>query len=114
MTTHPEQAAAETASGPSRSGSVVLELGAGAGALVLHTPPELNGAEIDISVGRHGRRTHSLVRPRLVAGGTTYAAVYPELPPGEYTIWRDPLTAAATVTVAGGQVTTLTWPSGQA
>ena len=89
----------EPVAGPSGSGTVVLELGPGAGALVLHTPADLNGAEIDISLaGGGGRRTHSMVRPRHVAGGTQYAAVYPGLPPGEYTIWRDQLTPVWTVT----------------
>jgi hypothetical protein len=103
---------AESAAGPSGSGTVVLELGPGAGALVLHTPAELNGAEIDISrAGHHGHRTHSMVRPRHVAGGTRYAAVYPGLPPGEYTIWRDDGTPAVTVTVADGAATTASWPA---
>ncbi len=104
-------APAEPVAGPSGSGTVVLELGPGAGALVLHAPAEMNGAEIDISLaGRDGHRTHSMVRPRHVAGGTRYAAVYPALPPGEYTIWQDRATLVATVTVGDGVVTTVTWP----
>lgn len=103
---------AETAAGPSGSGTVVLELGPGAGALVLHTPAELNGAEIDISLAGHqGHRTHSMVRPRHVAGGTQYAAVYPGLPPGEYTIWRDDGTPAVTVAVADGAAAAVSWPA---
>ena len=35
---------------PSASGSVVLNLGPGIGALVLHTPQELGGTEIEISL----------------------------------------------------------------
>jgi hypothetical protein len=44
--------------GPSGPGTVVLELGADVGALVLHTPAELDGREIEISRGVHdlGRR----------------------------------------------------------
>jgi hypothetical protein len=103
---------AEPVAGPSGPGTVVLELGPGAGALVLHTPAELNGAEIEISlVGGGGRRTHSAVRPRLVADSTRYAAVYPGLPPGEYTIWHPDGMPAATVTVAGGVATTVRWPA---
>ncbi len=105
---------AEPAAGPSGSGTVVLELGPGAGTLVLHTPPDMNGTEIDISLigstGHHGQRTHSMVRPRHVASGTRYAAVYPGLPPGEYTIWQQDGTAAVTVTVAEGVATTASWP----
>jgi len=103
---------AEPGVGPSGSGTVVLELGPGAGALVLHVPAEMNGTEIDIGLAdRPGRRTHSAVRPRHVAGGTRYAAVYPGLAPGEYTIWRDDSTVAATVTVVGGIVTSAHWPT---
>jgi hypothetical protein len=106
------QEQAETAAGPSGSGTVVLELGPGAGALVLHVPAELTGAEIDISrAGDDGRRTHSMVRPRYVAAGTRYAAVYPGLAPGEYTIWRQDGRAAATVTVSAGCAATAHWPA---
>jgi hypothetical protein len=108
MTTRPEPARY----GPSSAGSVVLELGPGKGALVLLTPPELDGTEIEISLlGDPGRRTHSLVRPRHVTAGTQYAAVYPGVPPGEYTIWRDKLTPVNTITISDGLVTTTTWPA---
>ena len=105
----------ETPLGPSTSGSVVLELGQGVGALVLFTPPELDGAEIEISPvtpppGQPARRTHSQVRRRLTPGGAKFAAVYPELAAGGYTIWRDASTPVVTVTVDGGQVTTARWP----
>lgn len=106
----------ETIPGPSYSGSVVLDLGPGQGALVLHTPPELDGEEIEISpcgpdpAGPHGHRTHSQVRRRDVASGSVYAAVYPGLAEGEYVLWRDPDTTAMSVTIAGGTVTTATWP----
>ena len=105
----------ETPLGPSTSGSVVLELGPGVGALVLHTPPELDGAEIEISpvtdsLGEPARRTHSQVRQRITSGGTKFAAVYPGLAPGDYTIWRDASTPVTTVTVDSGQVTTARWP----
>jgi hypothetical protein len=106
---------AEPVAGPSGSGTVVLELGPGAGTLVLHTPAEMNGAEIEISEaddgGQPGYRTHSMVRPRHVASGTRYAAVYPALPPGQYTIWRADDTPAGTVTVAEGVATTANWPA---
>jgi hypothetical protein len=105
---------AEPNAGPSGSGTVVLELGPGAGALVLHAPADMNGTEIQISqpggAGQHGHRTHSMVRPRHVASGTQYAAVYPGLPPGEYTIWAQDGSPAVTVTVAEGVATTASWP----
>lgn len=105
----------ETPLGPSTSGSVVLELGPGIGALVLHTPPELDGAEIEITpVGQAqdpaGHWTHSQVRQRITPGGTQFAAVYPGLRIGDYTVWQDRTTAALTVTIESGQVTSAKWP----
>ena len=50
--------------GTSDPGSVILEVGEGVGALVLTTPPELDGQEIEISPSAGGVRTHSLVRER--------------------------------------------------
>ncbi|MGN6677574.1 MAG: hypothetical protein ACTHKL_07280 [Streptosporangiaceae bacterium] len=103
---------AEAVSGPSTSGSVVLDLGPGTGALVLHAPPELDGAEIEISrpADAPGSRTHSLVRRRELPGRVQFAAVYPGLPPGDYVIWRDSTSQASRVTVTSGQVTTACWP----
>ena len=43
-------------------------------------------------------------------GQTRYAAVYPGLPTGRYTIWRDEHSPAAAVTVTGGQVSNYRWP----
>jgi hypothetical protein len=101
----------EPAAGPSGSGTVVLELGPGAGALVLHTPADMSGTEIDIGrTGSTGPRTHSMVRPRHVPAGTQYAAVYPGLPPGDYTIWQPDGTPAVMITITAGAVTTASWP----
>ena len=111
----------ELAAGPSGPGTVVMELGAGVGALILYTPAEMDGEEIEISrdaePGAAGtpralgsRRTHSRVRPRHLPGETRYAAVYPGLRAGSYTVWRDERTPAATVAVTGGQVSSCHWP----
>ena len=53
----------ETMSGPTGPGTVVLDLGADVGALILDVPAALSGREIEISPARGGtsaRRTHSL------------------------------------------------------
>ena len=103
---------AQHVSGPTGPGTVILELGADIGALILYTPADLDGAEIEIS--RHGdllgRRTHSQVRQRHMADATRYAAVYPDLLAGTYTIWADEQNAAATVVITGGQITSCHWP----
>jgi hypothetical protein len=102
----------EPAAGPSAPGTVVMELGADIGALVLYTPAGLNGREIEISRSDQPGtpRGHSQVRPRHLPTVTRYAAVYPSLCAGHYTIWRDEQSPAATVTIAGGQVTSCRWP----
>ena len=96
--------------GTSGPGSVILELGEGIGALVLVTPPDLNGHEIEISPSAGGARTHSLVRERQTATRTSYAAVYPVLPEGDYVIWREDGAPAGQVTVHGGQASRFRWP----
>ena len=103
----------ESAAGPSGPGTVVLELGADVGALVLYTPSELDGREIEISRDSEprARRTHSQVRPRHMAALTKYAAVYPELSAGTYTIWADASRRAGSVVIAGGRVTNWSWPA---
>ena len=103
----------ESVAGPSGPGSVVLELGADVGALVLLTPAELDGREIEISrdAAPGARRTHSRVRPRHMAAGARYAAVYPDLPAGTYTIWTGEQNPGATVVITGGQITTCGWPT---
>ena len=72
--------------------SVVLDIGDDVGALVLYTRPELHGHEIEVSpLGgvEHAARVHSAVLERSVNGQTVFAAVYPELPAGEYAVWCD-------------------------
>jgi hypothetical protein len=124
---------AEPVLGPSSAGSVVLELGGVVGVLVLEATAELNGREIEISpvggtdhhddhdhahggghahvhVHAHAHRTHSMVRERGTAAGKSYAAVYPGLAVGTYTVWRDHETPVGTVTIDGGRVTRYRWP----
>jgi hypothetical protein len=103
----------ETPYGATGAGAVVLEIGAGTGALVVCTPADLANHEIEISpAGEPTRRRHASVRERRGSGGTGYAALYDRLPPGTYTIWRNHITPAATITIAGGQVTSYAWPAG--
>ena len=56
---------------------VMLDLGPGVGALVLHTGADLHGAEIEISpAGRDDERSHKQVHERPVGGRPLYAAVF--------------------------------------
>jgi len=112
---HPEGAVpGHAAAHATGAGSVILELGEDIGVLVLHTPARLHGAEIEISPesgGRHGHRTHSLVRERVTAAGTSYAAVYPSVPAGRYAVWGDGDVPVGTVVISGGQVASFHWPA---
>ena len=104
----------EHMSGPSGPGTVVLELGGSIGALVLETPAEMAGEEIEISPvggGTGARRTHSMVRARITQAGTSFAAVYPGLGAGRYTLWRRDGRPAGAVSIEGGQVTRHGWPA---
>jgi hypothetical protein len=103
----------EAIPGPSGPGSVVLELGRDVGALVLEAPAALLGREIEISPAGGAvaaGRTHSLVRERRTAAGTSYAAVYPGLAGGRYVIWRPGHTSVGEVTIDGGRVACFRWP----
>jgi hypothetical protein len=97
---------------PSGTGTVVLEIGGGTGALILRAPAEMNGLEVEISPNGApaGARIHSRVRERRTSAAVGYAAVYPAVPAGSYTIWRDAGTPAATVTISGETVTCCEWP----
>ena len=98
--------------GPTGAGTVLLDLGAQTGALVLYTPEDLAGAEIEISPDTPGAvRTHAAVRARPGPRGTRYAAVYEGLAAGGYIIWRDRNPPAGQVTITGGQVTSFHWCS---
>jgi hypothetical protein len=44
-------------------------------------------------------------------GATRYAAVYPGLRGGAYTIWGEEMKPLGTVVINGGQVTSWRWPS---
>jgi hypothetical protein len=103
----------ESVPGPSASGSVVLDLGPGIGALVLHAPPELDGRELDICARDTPTEaiTHSLVRSRHTSRGVQHAAVYPRLRPGEYLIRLADDGIQLVVTIVEERVTTAYWPN---
>jgi hypothetical protein len=100
----------ESSPGPSGPGSVVLDIGDDVGALIIITPAVMAGEEIHVSPVRDpAGRTHAVVRERRLGPASSHAAVYPALPAGEYTIWRDPGHAAGTVRIDGGAATSYRW-----
>ena len=85
---------------------VLLDIGPGVGALVLHTGADLHGKEIEISpAGRDHERSHKQVHERPVAGRPLYGAVFDSMPAGEYTLWLDGRPLRRKVAVAGAAVT---------
>ena len=96
----------------SPNASVVLDIGADIGALVLYMPTTDHGREIEISqVGSSEPRSHAAVRERRLDRGSLHCVVYAGLAAGEYTIWADDTTPGGTATVIGGHVTELDWTS---
>jgi hypothetical protein len=85
---------------------VMLDLGPGVGALVLHTAADLHGVEIEISPsGSDEDRSHKQVHERPAGGRPVYAAVFDSVPAGEYTLWLDGAPLRRHVAVAGASVT---------
>jgi hypothetical protein len=96
--------------GPSRTGSVVLDIGGNIGALIIHTLEDLAGQELDIEgLGDGTVSTHSLVRERQLPQGATYAAVYPGLPAGAYLVQGAPGRPAEKIQIHGGRITEIDW-----
>ncbi len=93
----PEQA-------PENTENLILDIGADTGALIIHAAVDRDQAEIEISPAGRGPRTHNIIRRREAVSGAVYAAVFPALTAGDYTIWRDAATPAGTVAVQGGRV----------
>lgn len=54
-------------------------------------------------------RTHVAVRERRGPGGSRFAAIYPGLRSGDYTVWGLDGAPRQTVTIVGGEVTHIDW-----
>ncbi|HZM78900.1 MAG TPA: hypothetical protein VFC19_24490 [Candidatus Limnocylindrales bacterium] len=90
--------------------SLILDIGGDVGALVITTGPELAEEEIEISPGIDPtvRRSHNVVHARRDGDAImAYAAVFPSVSAGEYTVWNQNGSPHAVITVHGGQVTQL-------
>jgi len=108
----------EQLAGPSGPGSVVLDIGPHAGALVLNAGEDLAGAEIEIRPGGGTwTGTHTAVRERHANGRVLYAGVFGSLAEGTYDVrlkGGGPGSFNLTVQVAAGSVTQATVPAGAA
>ncbi len=87
---------------PSWDGTVILDIGNDVGALVLHASSEWLGREVDlIPDDQSVPHTHSAVRERRSPEGSKYAAIYPQLRAGQYTVEG----SRQRLTIVGGRVT---------
>ena len=88
----------------------MLDIGPGAGALVIYTNDDLRGDEIEISpFGQDSKRVHTDVLRRTVGAGIVNAAVFGSLGEGEYRVWHRTLDEPVAVGIRGGEVTELDW-----
>src|ERR1700760_2160373 len=97
----------QTQLGPSDNASVMLDIGGNIGALIITTAESMLLAEIEVShtdADPQAHRPHVAVRERRGPDGTQYAAIYPALPSGTYTVWGLDGQAADTVSIVGGEV----------
>jgi hypothetical protein len=89
---------------------VVLEIGDGFGALIVHTDPHMHGVEVEISpAGDDARRSHKEVLERAAGGDPAYTAVFDQLIAGRYTLWTAGVARARGVVVQDGSIAQLDW-----
>src|SRR5438132_2604595 len=89
---------------------IVLDIGDGVGALIVHTDPDMHGIEIEISpTGEDGRRSHKQVLERNIDHHPAFTAVFDGLPAGAYTLWVEGIARARRVRVEASAVAELDW-----
>jgi hypothetical protein len=96
-------------------GSVLLDIGDDIGAVVVVTPAEMEGIEVEIRPEvlptGHVHHPHVAVVNRPVEGGQLPSLVFPEVREGTYGLYlKESSVRRLTVTVAGGAVTSAEWP----
>jgi hypothetical protein len=90
--------------------TVVLDIGQDIGALIIYADAELGGREIEVSPRESdAKRVHVEVLERRINGRPVFAAVFPGLRAGNYDIWQNAHNPTGTVTIVGGEVTTVDW-----
>jgi len=96
--------------GPAPSGPAVLDIGGGAGALLVIAPAALLHTEIEVSpAGQPAARTHTGVHERPMSGRALPVALFPSLGTGTWTLWGFGPCATRTVEILDGEVTHLDW-----
>jgi hypothetical protein len=89
---------------------VMVDVGPGAGAIVIYTGGHLAGQEIEISpLGDDSRRVHTDVLRRRTGTGVVFAAVFGSLAEGRYRLWHESRSDPYEVGVVAGEVTEIDW-----
>jgi len=104
----------EAPAGASGQGSVVLDIGPHAGALVVYTSPGMLGAELEIRpAGGEWHGAHTAVRERRVNGRVLFAGVFGSLAVGRYElrVLGDHGDAVAGAQVLPGSVVEASFPT---
>ena len=103
---HDHPHAPEARLAPSGHATVLLDVGDGVGALVVHTPAELNGVEIELARRNETCAfTHTEVRERRLPEGSLFAGVFPAIVEGEYTLLGVDAQPGTSVEIRSGHVT---------
>jgi hypothetical protein len=89
--------------------AVVLDIGEDVGALIIYTPPDWLGREIEMSPQGTTKRTHTDVVERHWNGQTLFTAVFQTVPIGDYTLWDAAPGQPGVVAIVGGTITELDW-----
>jgi len=93
-----------------RVGPAVLDIGPGAGGLLIRASQDMRDQEIEvISVSQPERRTHVGVLERTNGNVSGWVAVFSGLQPDEYTVCGGVPPRTGNVTVRAAEVTELDW-----
>lgn len=91
---------------------VVLNIGGGLGALIVHWDASQIDTPIEISpAGHDSDRQHQHILERPIDDQTFYAAVFDTLPEGAYALWVHGELRERDIAVTDGAVTELHWPA---
>ncbi len=88
----------------------VIDIGEDVGALIIYCQPELRGREIEVSPRESAwLRTHTAVLERRASNQPVFAALFLELPVGDYMIWGNSGEPVGEVTISGGEIAEIDW-----
>lgn len=89
---------------------VVLDIGAGNGALIVYADADLADTPVEVSpAGDDHARFHQHVLERPMPEGSTYAAVFDKVAEGRYTLWLHGEPRARDFVITGAEVAEVDW-----